>query len=138
MFPKINPSTTLSWQSLSQHYQSMKEVQMKELFSADTNRFNKFSLCTDDIVFDYSKNNITDTTLQLLLQLTADCKLNDAIAAMFAGEKINETEGRAVLHTALRNFSGKPVLVEGADVMPEVFKVLQQMKSFCAKIHSGE
>ena len=138
MFPKINPTTTLSWQSLVQHYSVMKNVQMKELFATDAERFNKFSLCTDDILFDYSKNNITSGTVQLLLQLADDCKLNDAIEAMFAGEKINETENRAVLHTALRNFSGKPVLVDGADVMPEVFKVLEQMKSFCSKVHKGE
>ena len=138
MFPKINPTTTESWQSLLQHYSIMKNVQIKELFATDPDRFNKFSLYTDDIIFDYSKNNIDNLTLQFLLQLAKDCKLTDAIEAMFAGEKINETENRAVLHTALRNFSGKPVLVDGNDVMPEVFRVLQQMKTFCAKVHSGE
>ena len=138
MFPKINPTTTPSWQSLLQHYSVMKDVKMKEHFSADAERFNKFSLSIDNIIFDYSKNNITADTVQLLLQLAKDCKLSDAIAAMFAGEKINETEDRAVLHTALRNFSGKPVEVDGKDIMPEVARVLQQMESFCAKVHTGE
>ena len=137
MFPKINPTTTPAWQALLQHYSATKEVRIKDLFEADAERFNKFSLYSDDIVFDYSKNNITETTIQLLLQLANDCKLNEATDAMFAGEKINETESRAVLHTALRNFSGKPVLVDGKDVMPDIFKVLKQMKDFCAKVHSG-
>ena len=111
---------------------------MKDLFAADSERFNKYSICTSDIVFDYSKNIITDQTKQLLLQLANDCKLPSAIEAMFEGEKINDTEKRAVLHTALRNFSSKPVLFEGKDVMPEIKRVLDQIKNFCLKIHSGE
>ncbi len=138
MFPKINPTKTSAWQALQQHFEEMKNMRIKELFDADADRFNKFSLNTGDIVFDFSKNNINAKTIQLLLQLADECKLKDAINAMFAGEKINETENRAVLHTALRNFSGKPVIVEGKDVMPGVFKVLEQMKNFCAKVHSGE
>ena len=138
MFPTINPTTTPSWKALQQHYSATKEVKIKDLFAADPERFNKFSLSTEDILFDYSKNNVTDETLKLLLQLAEDCKLKDAIEAMFAGEKINKTEDRAVLHTALRNFSGKPVMVDGKDVMPDVFKVLKQMEEFCTKVHSGE
>ena len=111
---------------------------MKDLFAADADRFSKFSMCAEDIVFDYSKNIITEKTMQLLLQLAADCQLPAAIDAMFSGEKINETENRAVLHTALRNFSGKPVSSDGKDVMPDVSRVLQQMKSFCSTIHSAE
>ena len=110
MFPSINPTNTAAWKALLQHYSAMKEGKIKDLFTADADRFNKFSLCTEDIVFDYSKNNITAKTVQLLLQLATDCKLKKAIEAMFAGEKINSTEDRAVLHTALRNFSGKPVI----------------------------
>jgi len=138
MFPKINPTTTASWKTLSQHHASTKNVTIKELFTNDADRFNKFSLCTEDIVFDYSKNNITTSTVQLLLQLADECKLQQAIDAMFIGEKINKTENRSVLHTALRNFSGNPVNVDGMDVMPGVFKVLKQMSSFCKKVHNGD
>jgi glucose-6-phosphate isomerase len=138
MFPKINPAATTSWKALSEHYAITKDITIRDLFLNDKDRFNKFSLKTDNILFDYSKNNITSTTVQLLLQLAEECKLKDAIEAMFAGEKINETENRAVLHTALRNFSGKPVMVDGKDVMPDVFDVLKHMQTFCAKVHSGE
>jgi glucose-6-phosphate isomerase len=137
-FPKINPTTTPSWQHLNNHFSQMKTVHMKELFTADTERFSKFSLQFNDILFDYSKNIITPDTVQLLVNLANECKLDEAIEAMFTGEKINGTEERAVLHTALRNFSGEPVITDGADVMPDVKKVLDQMKTFCQKIHSGE
>jgi glucose-6-phosphate isomerase len=138
MFPKINPIATDSWKALQQQQLEVKNIQTKDLFAADHDRFQKFSIISDDIVFDYSKNNISEKTLQLLLQLANDCQLKDAISAMFAGEKINVTENRAVLHTALRNFSGNAVITDGKDVMPEVIKVQQQMKSFCSKVHSGE
>ena len=138
MFPTVNLTSTPSWLALLQHYSEMKDIAIKDLFVADADRFAKFSLSTENIVFDYSKNNITDTTIKLLLGLAEDCKLKDAINSMFAGEKINKTEDRAVLHTALRNFSGKAVLVDGKDIMPDVLKVQQQMKVFCAKVHSGE
>jgi glucose-6-phosphate isomerase len=138
MFPKINPIATDSWKALQQQQLEVKNIQTKDLFAADQDRFQKFSIISDDIVFDYSKNNISEKTLQLLLQLANDCQLKDAISAMFAGEKINVTENRAVLHTALRNFSGNAVITDGKDVMPEVIKVQQQMKSFCGKVHSGE
>ena len=109
MFPKINPTTTGSWQLLNEHFKEMKNAQMKDIFRNDPERFKKFSLSIEDIVFDYSKNIITDKTIQLLLQLADECEVKDAIEAMFNGEIINETEHRSVLHTALRNFSGKPV-----------------------------
>jgi glucose-6-phosphate isomerase len=138
MLPKINPTATTAWPLLTGHFAQMKPVHMNSLFEADTNRFQKFSIQFEDILFDYSKNIITAETLHLLLQLAQECGLADAIQAMFNGAKINETENRAVLHTALRNFSGRPVLVDGKDVMPEVKAVLQHMQSFCTKIHSGE
>ncbi|UAY50729.1 glucose-6-phosphate isomerase [Ferruginibacter albus] len=138
MFPKTNPTTTAAWQQLQQHYATVKDVHMKDLFEEDADRFDKFSLYEKNILFDFSKNRITDTTIELLLQLAKDCQVKEAIEAMFNGEKINETENRAVLHTALRNFSGKPVITDGKDVMPDVHAVLQQMKNFTAKIHSGE
>ena len=137
-FPKINPTTTPSWHALQNHFSKMKTVHMKDLFKTDPKRFDWFSTQLNDILFDYSKNIITTETLQLLLQLANECKLKDAVEAMFTGEKINGTENRAVLHTALRNFSAVPVLADGIDVMPDVKKVLEQMNSFCKKIHSGE
>jgi glucose-6-phosphate isomerase len=138
MFPKINLVETAAWKALQQHHNLFEQVHIKDLFSNDADRFSKFSLCAKNILFDYSKNSITENTVELLLQLAEECKVKDAIEAMFSGEKINQTEGRAVLHTALRNFSGKPVLVDGKDVMPDVKAVQEQMKNFAAKIHSGE
>ncbi|MFN5135838.1 MAG: glucose-6-phosphate isomerase [Chitinophagaceae bacterium] len=138
MLPTINPTSTNAWQLLEVHAQEMKKLHMKELFATDPSRFAKFSTCAEDIVFDYSKNIITDETIQLLIQLAAECGIKEAIVSMFAGEKINETEGRAVLHTALRNFSAHAMLSDGKDVMPDVQRVLAQMKSFCTSIHNGE
>ena len=137
MLPTINPTTTQAWQQLSAHADQMKQVQMKALFANDPHRFSKFSSCAEDIVFDYSKNIITEETIQLLIQLATECGIKEAIVSMFAGEKINETEGRSVLHTALRNFSDKPMLADGKDIMPDVKRVLAQMKNFCDRIHSG-
>ena len=138
MLPRINPTTTQAWFLLKKHHEEeMNRRKMKDMFAADKDRFNKFSLCLNDLVFDYSKNIINDKTLQLLLQLAEDCKLKDAIHDLFAGLKINETEQRSVLHTALRNFSDTPILVDGKDVMPLVKKVLKHMESFCADIHNG-
>ena len=137
MFPCINPTTTPSWQLLLKHYLDTKNSKIKELFAADNQRFSKYSIKLQNIVFDYSKSNITEITKALLIQLAKECKLDEAIAAMFAGEKINKTENRAVLHTALRNLSNTPVLVDNIDVMPEIMQVLSQMKQFCAKVHNG-
>jgi glucose-6-phosphate isomerase len=137
MFPKINPSTTPAWQALQNHFSQMQTVHMNSLFKADEERFAKFSLQLNYILFDYSKNIITEETVKLLMQLANECKLSDAIEAQFTGEKINATENRAVLHTALRNFSGMPVVTDGKDVMPDIQKVLGQMKAFCEKIHNG-
>ncbi len=139
MFPKTNPTTTQAWLLLKRHFEDeMGRVHMKDLFAKDPDRFSKFSLTAEDILFDYSKNIITAKTLQLLLQLANDCSLKEAIEAMFSGEKINETEGRSVLHIALRNLDDKPMMSDGKDVMPEVIKVREQMKAFCEKVHSGE
>lgn len=138
MFPSISPVQTSAWKALSAHQPEMAAVHLRELFAKDPKRFASFSLQLNDLLFDYSKNLISHQTLQLLWDLAAECKLKDAIDAMFAGEKINRNEGRAVLHTALRNFSGKPVMVDGKDVMPDVQRVQQQMKAFSEKLHSGE
>jgi glucose-6-phosphate isomerase len=138
MIPKINPTQTSAWKKLTAHYTEMKTVRVKTLFDEDPKRFEKMSIQFSDLIFDYSKNSITDETKQYLLELAAECNLKPAIEALFNGEKINETENRAVLHTALRNFSDAPVMLDGADVMPEIKMVLQQMKTFCEKIHQGE
>ena len=139
MLPKINPTNTQAWFLLQKHYEEeMNRRHMRDLFAADPERFKKFSLVFNDILFDYSKNIINQKTLQLLLQLADDCKLKDAIHEMFAGIKINETEHRSVLHTALRNFSDMPILVDGKDIMPHIQRVQTQMKTFCEEVHSGK
>jgi glucose-6-phosphate isomerase len=138
MFPKINPTETSAWQQLRQHHQEMTKASMKKMFREDPERFQKFSAGIDDIFFDYSKNIINDTSMALLLQLAEECKVKDAVEAMFKGDKINETENRSVLHVALRNFSKDPMYSEGKDVMPLVKKVLKQMKNFCDQVHEGE
>ena len=139
MLPRINPSDTQAWLLLKKHYkEEMIRMQMRTLFNNDADRFHKHSIEFGDILFDYSKNIINQKTLQLLFLLAEECKLKESIGMMFNGSFINETENRAVLHTALRNFSDVPVYVEGKDVMPDVRRVLNHVKGFCEKIHSGE
>lgn len=138
MFPSIDPSTTPSWKFLKQHFEELSDKNLKTLFKEEPDRFSKYSLCLPDLVFDYSKNNLNSDTLRLLIDLANDCRLNDAIKAMFNGEKINQTENREVLHTALRNFSGKPIIIDGKDIMPDIQAVQNQMKDFCARVHTGE
>ncbi|MGO9378214.1 MAG: glucose-6-phosphate isomerase [Dissulfurispiraceae bacterium] len=137
MLQSKNPTKTESWKKLSDHFKQIKGLHMKELFAKDPDRFSKFSIRYQDILVDCSKNRITEETMQLLLGLAADCSLGDAIEKMFRGEKINETEDRAVLHVALRNRSNTPILVDGKDVMPEVNRVLEKMRDFSERIHSG-
>lgn len=135
----INPTQTQAWQALEAHFAANKETRLKDLFAQDPKRFDKFSLTFGgDILVDYSKNLITEETLKLLIDLAKETDLRCAIDAMFNGEKINMTEGRAVLHVALRNRSDRPVEVDGKDVMPEVNAVLAKMKGFCEKVISGE
>ncbi|MFY0594026.1 glucose-6-phosphate isomerase [Roseivirga sp.] len=138
MFPSTNPTKTASWQKLVDHFKTMENVQMKDLFQNDQDRFNKFSLQFNDILVDYSKNIITSETVNLLIELAKECKLDTAIESMFSGKEINQTEGRAVLHTALRNRSGKPVMESGEDVMPQVNAALAKMKIFADKITGGQ
>ncbi len=138
MLPRINPTNTQAWILLKKHFEEeMNRTQMKDLFAKDPDRQSNFSVTFQDIFFDYSKNIINKKTLQLLLQLANDCELTTAIKALFEGEKINETENRSVLHTALRNFANSPIMVDGKDVLPLIKKVQTQMKTFCEKIHSG-
>ncbi|SDH58663.1 glucose-6-phosphate isomerase [Chitinophaga filiformis] len=138
MFPTTNPTATKAWQQLQQHASKMKETHLRTLFAADADRFKKFTLSFEDILFDYSKNIITEETLSYLLQLAKETGVEEGIKAMFSAEKINATENRAVLHTALRNFSGNPVVLDGKDVMPDVMAVLKKMENFTQRIHSGE
>lgn len=139
MLQDINPTTTKAWQALQKHFADTKNLNLKELFANDKARFDKLSFNVGgDILADLSKNLVDDKTLALLLDLANECHLKDNIEAMFNAEKINRTEDRAVLHTALRNFSGKSVMLDGADVMVDVKRVLAKMKDFCAKVISGE
>lgn len=135
----INPTQTQAWQALEAHFAANKETRLKDLFAQDPKRFDKFSLTFGgDILVDYSKNLITEETLKLLVDLAKETDLRSAIDAMFNGDKINMTEGRSVLHVALRNRSDRPIESDGKDVMPEVNAVLAKMKGFCEKITSGE
>ena len=111
---------------------------MKDMFAQDPDRFNKFSMTFEDILLDYSKNRITEETMDLLYKLADQQDVKGKAQAMFSGQKINDTEGRAVLHVALRNQSNTPILVDGKDVMPEVNEVLGRIKAFTEKVRSGE
>ena len=138
MFPTIDPTTTDAWQSLQKHFPLFDGVKVKDMFFNDEDRFAKMSVRLEDILFDYSKNIITENTLDLLIDLAKACKVEEAIVAMMAGDKINKTEDRAVLHTALRSYSKEPLLFDGEDIRPGIEKVREHMSSFCAKIHSGD
>ncbi|MDD9339835.1 MAG: glucose-6-phosphate isomerase [Providencia heimbachae] len=135
----INPSQTAAWRALEQHFAQMKDVHMRDLFAQDKDRFTKFSATFDgQILVDFSKNRITQETLDKLLALAKETELKDAINSMFKGEKINRTEDRAVLHTALRNRENSPIYVDGKDVMPDVNAVLEKMHKFSERIIGGE
>ena len=138
MLPKINPTQTDAWKALQQHYQAVEPQHLRTLFADDPDRFQKFSLHFESTLVDVSKNRITEETLTLLRQLAADTKVKEAVEAMFGGEKINQTEGRSVLHIALRNRSNTPIEVDGNDVMPEVNEVLDRMKTFSEQIINGD
>jgi glucose-6-phosphate isomerase len=137
MISNIDPTTTTAWRKLVRHQKATKNTQIKDLFKADQERFDHFSIRFEDILVDYSKNNITQDTLKLLISLAKSSGLKDAIQSMFNGQKINVTENRPVLHTALRNKSGQPVYVDGVDVMPQVKAVKAKMKKFVTQVVSG-
>lgn len=139
MLKNINPTQTQARNALTAHFEQAQDYALKDLFAADAERFNKFSLqFADQILLDYSKNLITEETLEKLLALAEQTELKTAIEAMFSGEKINRTEDRAVLHVALRNRGNAPIVVDGEDVMPAVNAVLAQMKEFSERVISGE
>ncbi|HEX2622831.1 MAG TPA: glucose-6-phosphate isomerase, partial [Phototrophicaceae bacterium] len=130
-------TTSSAWKALEAHYQQISNVHMRDLFARDSGRFERFSLHFGDILFDFSKNRITEETLVLLLGLALQSDLSQHIEGMFSGKKINVTEDRAVLHIALRNRSNRPILVDGVDVMPEVNRVLGKMRNFSEAVRSG-
>jgi glucose-6-phosphate isomerase len=126
-----------AWQALIEHQQQMAGIHMRDLFASDPQRFERFSLWLGDMLFDYSKNRITEKTMLLLISLARQANLAQAVEAMFRGERINTTEDRAALHVALRNRSNRPILVDGKDVMPEVNRVLAKMRIFSEAVRSG-
>lgn len=136
MLSKINPTETNSWKALDEHFTN-NDFELRSLFEYNKNRFNEFSVKRENYLFDYSKNLIDLKTKELLLNLAEECQLKDAVSKMFSGDIINETEGRAVLHTALRDFSDQEILVDGENIKPQIKRVLDHMKSFSESIISG-
>ncbi len=139
MLKNINPTQTQAWKALTTHFESAQGMNLKSLFAEDSERFSKYSTkFGSDILVDYSKNLVNEETMKHLFALAEETDVKGAIQAMFSGESINQTEGRAVLHTALRNRSNKPVLAYGKDVMPEVNAVLEKMKAFSERVIGGD
>ena len=138
MLSTINPAETPAWHKLTALFMNLQATHMRELFHEDPERFKKFHLQFEDILVDYSKNIIHEGVIDILLELAEETELQEAIKAMFDGIPINQTEHRAVLHTALRNRSNTPVLVDGKNVMPEVNSVLDQMKKFSDQLLLGQ
>jgi glucose-6-phosphate isomerase len=131
--PKPRITQTKSWKALHAHFEEMSAVHMRDLFADDSKRAEQFALNQGQILLDYSKNRIAEKTLELLIALAREAGLNQAIKGMFSGNKLNRSEKRAALHTALRNTIGYVVMFEGKDVMPEVERVLEKWIRF-AKI----
>jgi glucose-6-phosphate isomerase len=129
---------TAEWKELTDHFKKIESIHMRDLFRNDPDRGRKFRVDDCGLIFDYSKNRVTEETMNLLLKLADKCFLKDEIEKMFTGEKINGTENRAVLHVALRNRSGKPVMCDGVDVMPDILNVIARMKSISDKIRKSE
>ncbi|MCG6391470.1 glucose-6-phosphate isomerase [Vibrio fluvialis] len=139
MLKNINPTQTQAWKALTAHFESAQDMDLKTLFAEDSQRFAKYSTrFGNGILVDYSKNLVNEETMKHLFALAEETDVKSAIQAMFSGEAINQTEGRSVLHTALRNRSNTPVMVKGEDVMPAVNAVLEKMKSFSERIIGGE
>lgn len=134
----INPTQTAAWQKLQAHFEQMKSIQMQDLFAADASRVANMHIEWQDFLLDFSKNRITAQTMQLLQELATEVQLKDAIEKYFAGDLINQTEQRAVLHTALRADAGQEILVDGQDVMTEIQAVKQKIKGFCEGVIAGE
>ncbi len=137
MLSSIDPTQSNAWKALEQHVKENRSKTIKSYFESDAKRFENFSITFEDILVDYSKNRISQETFNLLIDLAQETRVKEAIQAMFSGEKINQTEGRSVLHVALRNPANNSLLVDGQDVMPAVADVLDKMRSFSEKVISG-
>ena len=138
MTEKVNPLTqNKAWKDLITHHKTVGKVHLRELFAQDPNRGERMIADAAGLFLDYSKNRVTDQTLQLLVQLANESRLAERREAMFAGEKINVTEKRAVLHVALRAPKGASFMVDGKNVVPEVHAVLDKMTDFCNRVRSG-
>jgi len=133
-----NPTTTAAWKLLGENFKETKSLQLKDLFAADKERATKFTLRFQEFIVDYSKNRITDKTLALLLQLAEEVNLKDAIEKVFNGDPINQTEGRAVLHTALRAKKTETVMVSGVNIIPEVYRIKEQLRQFSEDVINGQ
>ena len=136
--PTINPTTTSSWKALQNHFENVKDIEMKTMFAQDKNRADKFTIQWEDFYVDFSKNRITEETFKLLLDLANEVKLKEAINAYYSGDEINQTEGRAVLHTALRAPETAKVFVDGENVIPEIYKVKEKIEAFTNQVVNGE
>jgi glucose-6-phosphate isomerase len=138
MLSRINLTSTRTYKLLKEHYNQIQSDHLRDLFSSSPSRFERFSIAYNDILLDYSKNRITEKTHELLVELANECNLKDAIDFAFKGERINETENRAVLHTALRNPAKSGLNVDGKDILPDIHRVLDKMESFSNRVISGE
>ncbi len=138
LLPTIDPTTTKAWEALKSHYENIKDVHLKDLFKKHTDRAHLFSMKWNDFYVDYSKNRIDETTKRLLLDLAKEVKLDQAIQSYFGGSTINETEERAVLHTALRVPPNHTIKVDGKNIIPEVAAVKEKIKAFCDQVISGD
>jgi glucose-6-phosphate isomerase len=136
--PSINPTETKAWKALQKHFALVKDVKMKDLFAQNPNRANDFTVRWEDFYVDFSKNRITADTFKLLQDLAEEVKLKDAINSYYSGAVINQTEGRAVLHTALRAKATDTVLVNGENVIPEITKVKAKIETFTNQVVKGE
>ncbi len=136
--PTVNPTLTVAWHKLQSHFETISKVSMKEMFAKNPDRADQMSIVWNDFYIDFSKNRLDAKTIALLIELSRECKLDEAIKCQFAGEEINQTEGRAVLHTALRANSSEKILVDGENVMPEIAAAKKLIKNFTEEIHSGK
>jgi glucose-6-phosphate isomerase len=135
--PKINPSQTATWQKIQDHFEKMSQTSMKDLFASDSERASKFHIQWNDFLVDYSKNIANQETIDLLLELANEVQLKQAISSYFEGDLINQTENRAVLHTALRAKESAKVMIDGVNVMPEIYSVKNKIKNFSNEVISG-
>lgn len=133
----INPTKTLAWKKLNTHFSEIKEIHLKEFFKNNPNRKEEFTINFDDFVIDYSKNRINQETINLLIELAKEAELSDAIQKYFSGDKINTTENRAVLHTALRDFSDSEIIVDNVNIKPEIQATLNKVQQFSENVISG-